>query len=132
MEEKIIEWLLKDDNPAILYRTKTEILNEKYDKSKVIDYIIKFLPKDWQETKGLWNTYYLTAIAECGITKDDIEINDDKLFDFGKYLFGCSCGCFMRLRALIKLGFLNEQKMGMILNELEKKQLPDGGFLCLH
>jgi hypothetical protein len=38
----------------------------------------------------------------------------------------------MRLRALVMLGFSSEPQIDKILNNIKERQLPDGGFLCLH
>ena len=131
--QKIIDWLLENKNPAVKYRTQTEILGEPGDKASIIEYLNKSLPADWREREGLWSTYYLTAVAECGLTAEDFPINKEKAVDFGeKYQFGHSCGDYMRLRALIRLGFENDPKIAEIIRNLPSKQLPDGGFLCLH
>jgi hypothetical protein len=38
----------------------------------------------------------------------------------------------MLLRALIRLGLAEEPKVKNLISRLTEKQLPDGGFLCLH
>lgn len=129
----VLDWLLEDNNPAVQYRTKVELLNEKADKQRVIDWINKFLPVDWENTNGLWFQYYLTAIAECGLTYQDIKINKDKALNFimdKSFEFGC--GDFMQLRASIMLGLQNESQILELIHILNQKQLNDGGFLCLH
>ncbi len=68
----VIQWLLDNDNPAVKYRTQTEILGEVADKEPVIAWVNNFLPADWKEREGLWSTYYLTTIAECGLTFEDV------------------------------------------------------------
>jgi hypothetical protein len=131
--ENIIDWLLEENNPAIEYRTKTELLNEKANNSKVIDWIKSILPHDWRETKGLWLTYYYNTIAECGINGFDYGI---KKSDIIKYFqdnpFEYNCQNFMQLRAFVILGFEKELQNIGIMQKLNDKQLVDGGFLCLH
>jgi len=62
---------------------------------------------DWTEREGLWSTYYLTAIAECGLTFEDIRLDKEKAIHFGTaYRFEHSCGDHMRLRALVRLGLV--------------------------
>lgn len=132
-KEQIIEWLLEDNNPAIEYRTKTELLNEKANNSKVIDWIKNILPEDWKNTKGLWLTYYYNAIAECGISGTEFGIKGSVITKWLKNnKFGYGCGDFMQLRAFIMLGFEKELKEIEIFDKLEERQLLDGGFLCLH
>ena len=129
----VINWLLEDANPAIKYRCLKELLGEETSSQDVVTYVNSFLPKGWEETKGLWFTYYLNAIAECGLTSEDISIPKEKAlllienetFDFG-------CGDFMLLRAMIMLGYHNDSRIIEQLNCLNSKQLPDGGFLCLY
>ena len=40
----VIQWLLDNDNPAVKYRTQTEILGEAADKEPVIAWVNNFLP----------------------------------------------------------------------------------------
>jgi hypothetical protein len=132
-DKNIIDWLLEDNNPAMEYRTKTELLDEKADNSKVVNWIKSILPPDWKNTKGLWLTYHYNAIAECGINGFELDI---KKSDITKYFqnnpFEYNCQNFMQLRAFVMLGFEKElQNIGLIEN-LNNKQLLDGGFLCLH
>ena len=131
MESDVIYWLLEDSNPAIKYRTQTEILGETADKSPVGAWVSDFLPADWTEREGLWSTYYLSTIAECGLTFEDIQLDKEKAIHFGtNYRFEHSCGDYMRLRALVRMG-LGEDAVNIVSNSIDK-QLPDGGFLCLH
>ena len=133
MSSDVIKWLLEGDNPAVKYRTQTEILGEPADKAPVIAWINDFLPADWKEREGLWSTYYLTAIAESGLSFEDSPLNKEKAVNFGNaYKFEYGCGDYMRLRALVRLGLAEESDVAGIINSLSEKQLPDGGFLCLH
>lgn len=131
--ESVISWLLKDDNPAIQYRTKTELLEMSADKDKVVEWINTFMPEDWYNTKGLWYRYYITVLAECGLTCDNIRIQHiEKAFNDLENSFDCNCGDFMLLRALVKLGYENEPVILQIIDKLKSLMLPDNGFLCLH
>ena len=130
-ENAVIHWLLEDNNPAVKYRTQTEILGESADKTPVIAWAKGFLPADWKEREGLWSTYYLTTIAESGLSFADIPLDKEKAIHYGTdYRFEHSCGDYMRLRALVRLGLVND--VTNIIRNLTEKQLPDGGFLCLH
>ena len=133
LDNKIIDWLTENNNPAVEYRTKSELLGEKANKSKVIDWIKNILPTDWKHTKGLWLTYHYNAIAESGLNgselgikkKDIIECYKNKPFEYG-------CDDFMLLRAFIMLGFEELLNNLGIMEQLDKKQLSDGGFLCIN
>lgn len=129
----VIQWLLEDNNPAVKYRTVTEILGESADKEPVINWLKKSFPAEWAEREGLWSVYYLTAFAECGLSIYDIPLDNETVIHFGNdYSFEHSCGDYMRLRALVRLGLENRPEVTDIISKLSDKQLPDGGFLCLH
>jgi hypothetical protein len=123
-----INWLLEDSNPAVKYRTHTEILGQPADKAEAAAWLNKFLPDNWRERTGLWSVYYLNAFAECGLTFEDVQISLEKAVQPFEY----NCDNFMRLRALVRLGLGEEPIVKAIVSSLPERQLPDGGFLCLH
>jgi len=126
--DDVIQWLLEDKNPAVQYRTRTELLGEAADKSAVIAYIEKKLPADWQDAKGLWYTYWLTAIAECGLQHTDVPFDVDRAVRPCSDGFANGCADFMHLRALVMLGLGEHPVVRHTLDNLQA--LPDGGFLC--
>lgn len=133
MDEQTIKWLLEDDHPAVKYRTQTEILGQAADKAPVIAWLNAFLPADWAERQSLWSVYYLNSFAECGLTIEDAGIDKAAAVGFGEGApFDQGCGDYMRLRALVRLGLGNEPAVSSVINKLAQRQLPDGGFLCLH
>lgn len=127
----VIEWLLENKNPAIKYRTQTELLELPADISEAKAWIFDKLPENWHETKGLWYVYYVTALAECGLNKNDIyaEYLTRALDDIDNN-FAYGCAAFMLLRALIKLGFNEHHAVKKLINSFHVKSLPDSGFLC--
>ena len=133
MNNTTIDWLLSDDNPAVKYRTQTEILDQPADKVLVLEWLNDFLPADWTARTGLWFRYYITAFAECGLSYNDIPLDKETIIGFGStFPFEHSCADYMQLRALVKLGLADEPKVAEIIRHLPERQLPDGGFLCLH
>jgi len=73
---------------------------------------IQLYSDDWYKTKGLWYRYYVTALAECGLTLENIEREYiEKAFSELENTFDCNCGDFMLLRSLVKLGYANEPVM---------------------
>lgn len=127
----VINWLLEYNNPAIKFRTQTEILGQTGDVSQAKKWIYSKLPEKWYETKGLWYVYYVTSLAECGLSKDDIPFEYlSKAFDELDINFQYGCGDFMLLRALIKLGFHEHKTIESITANLKENNLLDGGFLC--
>lgn len=129
---EIINWLLEDNNPAVKYRTQTELLGQTADITDVKTWIFAKLPQDWFEAKGLWYTYYITALAECGLNKNDIPLeyltraldNIENNFEYG-------CADFMLLRSLVKLGFVKHPSVTKLIDTFSSDSLPDGGFLCI-
>lgn len=130
---ELLNWLLEDDNAAIKYRTQTELLGLSAESSDAKQWAFSKLPENWYEANGIWYRYYITALAECGLSSLDIPkeyIN--KAFDELETTFDCSCGDFMLLTALMKLGFSDHKVIRNIIETLNTINLPDGGFLCLH
>jgi hypothetical protein len=131
-DEKIINWLLDDDNPAIKYRTQTELLDQSVDITQAKAWIFSKLPENWYETKGLWYGYYITALAECGLSYKDIPAEHLKrALDNLNINFECGCADFMLLTSLMKLGLSEHKTILNIIDNLAGNNLPDGGFLCL-
>ena len=129
----ITEWLLGDDNPAVKYRTQTELLSQPADRAEAAAWLNAFLPADWRERKGLWSTYFLNSFAECGLAFEDMGLEIGKAVGFGADApFDGGCGDFMRLRALVRLGLGDDPMVAAIIKKLPERQLPDGGFLCFH
>jgi hypothetical protein len=97
-----------------------------------------------KNSKGLWLTYNLLAFAECGLTKEDINVSavfkqwPQKPTANGlpgiQYngRFDSACGEALLLRALLALGYKDNSKVQAGLDAFSQCILPDGGFLCLH
>lgn len=133
MNEKNIDWLLEDNNPAIKYRTQTELLGKTVDNTEAKAWILGKLPENWCETTGLWYTYYITALAECGLKYGDIAPEClQKAFDGLTSEFDGGCETFMLLRATVKLGCGGNDTVRRAIEKSNANILPDGGFLCLH
>ncbi|OGO04493.1 MAG: hypothetical protein A2Y60_06525 [Chloroflexi bacterium RBG_13_54_9] len=178
----IINWLLEDDNPAVKHRTLTELLGKSGIDSgvarireQVLNNIPQAIDKTWMmSTRGMLVTYNLLALAECGLTKEDVDVsavfkqwlqephskrlytstwwpssvNWKPKFQFdappsissltggGSYhpggWFDGACGDALLLRALVSLGYKDNERVRGWLNAFSESVLPDGGFLCLH
>ena len=131
MNSDVINWLLENDNPAVKYRTERELLDISSDISQSKDWIFSKLPIKWHEAKGLWYIYYITALAECGLSY--LDIPDDYLtraFEYVDLEFEFGCADFMLLTSLLKLGLHNNSLIQKKIDELQQNALPDGGFLC--
>ncbi|MEA4823700.1 MAG: hypothetical protein VB111_06290 [Clostridiaceae bacterium] len=111
----------------------TEVLNQSADIAASKGWIMSKLPENWHETNGLWYTYYITALAECGLSYEDIPPDCLKKAIDGLYtVFDCNCGDFMLLRALVKLGVCDDETVKASIAKAAGYALPDGGFLCRH
>jgi hypothetical protein len=128
--ETVIAWLLEPSNPAVAYRTQTELLGQSADKAPVVKWLTNFLPDNWEETKGLWFSYYLTAFSECGLKHEDTGVDAETLVRYKSITdFEYGCGDYMHLRALVRLGLGGHPLVAELIN-LTEQRLPDGGFLC--
>ena len=150
MNDYTLNWLLEDENPAIKYRTLTEICNKTLDECQEVynsvwndKQIIKMLSK--QNENGLWSEKdfggftsmrYLTAFAEHGLHKDS---HLDNFVDYtvalhqsyikiGDGLGGCACP--LTLRALVMLGYHDRNDVMELILKFASAQLYDGGFIC--
>lgn len=148
-ESQTQNWLLEDDNPAIKYRTLTEI----YESTSTEDIeplyksiweeklIVKMLKK--QDENGLWNENeygsltslrYLTAFAEFGLHKDTkidtyVEHTINSLSNsMIQDLMGCDYP--LLLRALVMLGYQDRDDVKFLIEQFASTQHYDGGFLC--
>ncbi|MDF2542401.1 MAG: hypothetical protein K0S47_2119 [Herbinix sp.] len=154
LTNSVIQWLLEDSNPAIKYRTLTELLDKSIDDMEVqTTYksiwqqksIQKILTK--QNENGTWDTSdygmhtslrYLTALAEHGL---GCESRMDRAIDYavaslkeidnstGSNESG-GCSNALLLRAIVMLGYHNRPDVRMLLDNYASSQLYDGGFMC--
>lgn len=131
MDIEIINWLLEDNNPAIKYRTQTELLGQEADVNKAKDWIFSKLPENWFDTKGLWYIYYINSLSECGLSQYDVPAKYlSRALDDIENHFEYGCADFMLLQALVKLGFHEHKAVKKVIEDFPKNSLPDGGFLC--
>ena len=150
--EPVISWLLGDDNPMVKHRTLTELLGKSKTDNDIVrarEQLLNTLPQAvdtiWMmDIKGLWLIYNLLALAECGLTRSEIDVSSaftSKLDVvkrkglLGLHLgdkFDAACGDAMVLRALVALGYKDDENVRSWLNAFSEYILPDGGFLCLH
>ncbi len=130
----------------------TELLGTPETNSEVVRIrkeILNTLPQvvdtNWMaDLKGLRLTYNLLALAEFGLTKEAIDVSSaftGKLDCLEKGVlsglqyggrFDANCCDAQMLRALVALGYKDNEKVRACLNAFSEYVLPDGGFLCLH
>ena len=138
MDSGTLGWLLEENNPGVRLRALTDILGLPRDHPDVTEartLVVETLPSahdlSWLDAKGLAPIYGLTALAECGLTSDDLPIGPaaDRVLSQS---FDAACGDMMGLRALVMLGYGRDPRVQERLALAAQAQLPDGGWLCLH
>lgn len=135
----VISWLLEDDTPEIKYRTMVELLDmpkgdicvkTAYDKlmnsDAVANIMMKFeLDKKWED----YNAF--SALAEFGLTRYDVKIDEYVERIIANTGFKMLCGEGFLLRNLVALGYYDNS---MVKEEIPKAfsvQKSDGGFGCI-
>jgi len=134
----ILTWLLEDDNPGVRVRALTGLYGYPADHPEVtasrrlvVQTLAAASDLSWMDMKGQILTYNLTALAESGLTCQDVPIETaaNKILS---QPFDANCGDLMALRALVMLGYGHDPRIWERLVKLRDVQLPDGGWLCLH
>lgn len=146
--DNVINWLLEENNPAIKYRTLTEICgvpaNERKNVYEMVcrqKSVLRMLDK--QNENGLWGNElgmftplrYLTAFAELGMQKNErldryVDITVAGLQELEKEENIAGCGSALTLRALVMLGYHELTEVKDLIARFSEKQLYDGGFMC--
>jgi len=135
----VIQWLLEDDNLAVKYRTQTEILDIPKDSAEVeLTYkflltsdIVKSITALFEVNKNYSDAHALCALTECGLTRNDIDIDRyvNRLIANTNFRDGCGEG--LLLRNLIALGFIEHDAVKKELPIFLATQQSDGGFPCI-
>jgi hypothetical protein len=136
--EALVNWLLEEDAPGVRLRALTGLrgLSPNHEAARAARRrVMQTLPaaRDdaWQAGKGQALVYNLTALAESGLTCEDLSVKtaaDTLLAE----PWDANCGNFMALRALVMVGYADDPRVRLRLEQAREDQLPDGGWLCLH
>ncbi len=138
MNEETLAWLLEARNPGVRVRTLTGLCGLPQDhpdvqqaKRAVLEWLPAAQDPGWMDAKGLKLLYYPVALAECGLTRADIDISPivDRLLSGD---FGYGCGDMIALRALVMLGYQDDARVRARVEAMNDCQLPDGGWFCAH
>jgi len=141
----VLNWLLEDENPAIKYRTLTEIndnnpsdhwdcYNEIWNQKQIVKLLSNRDENGLLVIKGK-SIDNLDIFAEYGLHKDErldknVEYTLDVIRSWKKNdtdLYACYTPS--RLRALVMLGYCGNDVIELI-EEFAATQLFDGGFMC--
>ena len=138
MNEHILSWLLQEDNPGVRVRTLTGLVqlprdHEKVRKARrlVLDALPTARDLSWMDLKGQVLVYNLTALAESGLSREDVSIEAVASILLSQP-FDANCGDLMALRAMVMLGYGRDPRVERRLEQLRDAQRPDGAWLCLH
>jgi hypothetical protein len=139
MNDNIIAWLTEDANPAVAYRTLTELLglskdNEEVEKTRaalLLSDLTQSAMKLFDVGKTFADIHALSALTEHGLTRDDVDIDRyvDRLIEETGFHDGC--GEWIILRNLIVLGYENHPAVEKELFAILATQQSDGGFPCI-
>lgn len=138
-ENTVIQWLLEDTDPAVKYRAQTELLDIKKDSQeaklthKVLlsSVCVKSAMSLFDIGKDYSDAHALSALAEYGLTRTDIDIDRyvDRLIVNTNFRDGCGKGFL--LRNLVALGYAKHPAVKKELPLVLATRQSDGGFPCI-
>jgi hypothetical protein len=138
IDNEIVNWLLENDNPCVRVRTLVELCGFSRDQPAVKEerYRVKQTlsvasDPSWMALNGQILVYNLTALAEAGLSCNDVNIEPvvERLLT---QPYDANCADMMALRAMVMLGYGNDTRVITRLRKVEETRLADGGWLCLH
>lgn len=109
----VVDWLLEESTPEIRYRTMIELQGRKKDDKEVekarqnllkSELIRQTLDK-FQEKNKWEHINALLILAEAGLTREDVEIEEAVEFLIKKINKGMKCAKVLMLRNLVALGY---------------------------
>jgi hypothetical protein len=132
-------WLLEDETPEVKYRALTELLGRPRDDASVkaardalINSQAVAAAMDKFNANKKWEDYNaFSTLAEFGLTRDDVPIDEyvERMINVTK--FNVMCGKALLLRNLVALGYYSDSRIsGEIANVLTLVR-GDGSLRCL-
>ena len=138
MSPAVLDWLLESSDPAVRYRTLTELLNTQSDddvmaakKSLVLSENVKSALVFFEVGKAYTDAYAFSALAEYGLTRRDLDIDQHVEKYITQYGFADGCGEGFLLRNLVMLGYADHPKVKSELAAVLATQQSDGGYPCI-
>ena len=137
MKEEIIHWLLAEKNPEIKLRTQTELLEvDRTEREQTVKLVtasedfarMRLLLKE-QKPWPVCNA--LTAFAEWGLTKEEVEIDRYVDWIIENTGFKLHCGEGMLLRTLVKLGYGGDERIEEEIQKIFAGLNRSGAFIFL-
>ncbi len=138
MENSVINWLLEGSNLAVRYRTLTELLDDRRlgDESAALNNLlssedVKHALSLFEIGKAYADAHAFSALAECGLTRKDLDIDRYVENYISEYGFADGCGEGFLLRNLVKLGYYGMPEVRKELAQVLTAQQSDGGYPCI-
>ena len=138
-QNAVIQWLLEDTDPAVKYRTQTELLDIKKGseeeklthKELLSSNHVKSAMSLFDIGKDYADSHALSALAEYGLTREDVDIDRyvERLIANTNFRDGCGEGFL--LRNLVALGYAECSAVKKELQSVLATQQSDGGFPCI-
>lgn len=138
-QKQALDWLLEDEHPEVKLRTLKEFYGYCNEHTEVILAKQQLLRSPlykiaMEKLKGekKWGKYdALICFAEWGLTREDINIDDDVFSLIEEIGFKMMCGEGLLLRNLVKLGYYTEPIIKEEVHTMFLKIKSDGGFGCI-
>ncbi|MDD4493798.1 MAG: hypothetical protein PHV32_05545 [Eubacteriales bacterium] len=139
IKNAVIGWLLEDDNPAVKYRTQTEILEMPKESADVdatrkvllLSDLLNSVMALFEVGKDFSDSHALSALVEYGLTRDDVDIDHCVERHIASTNFRDGCGEGFLLRNLIALGYADHPAVKKELPLILTTQQSDGGYPCI-
>lgn len=138
MSLAVLDWLLEDSDPAVRYRTLIELLNTQIiddvndaKKALILSENVKSALKLFEVGKAYADAHAFSALAEYGLTRRDLDIDEHVEKYIAQYGFADGCGEGFLLRNLVMLGYTDHPKVKKELAAVLATQQSDGGYPCI-
>jgi hypothetical protein len=138
INQSVLNWLLEKDNPGVRVRALTglgdipdhhpEVVEARQGVKQTLHAAVDLA---WMAQQGQILVYQLTALAEAGLSGEDIPI-EPVIKRLLSQPFDANCSDLMALRAMAMLGYGNDGRLVERLELVKDARLLDGGWLCLH
>lgn len=137
--DKLLSWLLEDETPEIKYRTMTELLNipkSEPEVKKVYENLVNSdavrIAMDKFKVNKKWEDFNaFCTLAEFGLTREDVPIDDYVERIIEDTNFNMMCGKGLLLRNLVALGYYEHTRVQNEIPSSFSIIRNDGSFRCL-
>lgn len=137
--DKLLSWLLEDETPEIKYRTMIELLNipksepevKKAYENLVNSEAVRIAMDKFKVNKKWEDFNAFCTLAEFGLTREDVPIDDYVERIIEDTNFNMMCGKGLLLRNLVALGYYEHPQVQDEISASFSFIRNDGSFRCL-